>query len=281
MKKVLSLLAVLTVTVFMASSVWASQIGESKTAFATFDAIELSFDVTMHEWTSATKTTDFGSHAAPTSGSIDFDADSSIIGKSEDTSVVSNVYLKIHSNLAQQPAGKFIYMYTNNKANDSEEAANSYNAQYAAPDDDQGNHREFNGLVRKGQKAATDYAPGDYALLQIKACKIADTSSYKDAGPKESDIPFPWDDQSSGTRVLMDKDTTGWSISGEPMETIIGKSGIGYGNWVGYGEPLGGGANCNFYDSGDVIMFFRATFNNVVAGNSYGTKSIKFVNMTE
>ena len=159
-----------------------------------------------------------------------------------------------------------------------------YNATYARPDTTAGDKREFNGLVRKGQKAAEGYADGDYASLQIRAFKIADTATYKENGPKDSNIEFDWDDQSSGTKALMDKDTTGWALNGDSSwQTVIGKSGIGYGNWVGYGAPAENpsGPAVNFYDSGDVIMFFKATFDHVVAWNSYGTKSIKFVNMTE
>ena len=280
MKKVVSFLAVLAVTVFSSGLAWAAQIDTPKSAFATFDSVAIDFAVTLHEWTSATKTTDYGQHAAPASGSIDFVTSGVTLGVEDNQPVVSNVYLKIHSNLTQQPAGTFIYMYTNNKANDTETtAADSYNATYPSSVEADG----YNGLVRKGQKAASAYAAGDYAVLQIRAFKIGDAAlaTYKENGPKDSGIAFPWDDQSGGTKILQDKDTSGFSIDGEVWQTVIGKSGIGYGNWVGYGVPYGGSENINFYDSGDVIIFFNANFKSVVAGNSYGTKSIKFVNMAE
>ena len=272
MKKFLSLLAVLAVMVFMGSTVFAAQIGTSKAAFATFTAAPLSFDVTYYHWSGSgdyCKSTD---EVDQTTANIQFDASDVTVGVTTDSVAISSDYIKIHSNLNEQPANTFIYVYTDNKNNTDDFAAVSGKVE--------GSTTTYNGLVRKGQGAT--YNDGDFAALQTKFVKISSANANITGGPKTA--TFLDDEQYAGDRWMADKSNiyngTAWTRTGEDSFSIIGKSGVGGGIWVGYGAD-GSAPASNWYSQEDVIMFFKAVFNNVNGGDQYGTNTIKFVNMTE
>lgn len=135
----------------------------------------------------------------------------------------------------------------------------------------------YSGLVKKGN--TTTYQPGDYAPLFIKCKKISDANtSYKSAKPADFSAEEPY----NGSRILADFDDTNFGSLPDNAR-VIAVSGIDGGVWVGYGVPQGQTVDpYNWYaGSEDVIMFFGANFDHVVADSEYGTTTIKFVQTIE
>lgn len=262
MKKVVSFLVVLTFLVVASSYVFAQKIS-TYTAFATFPAETLSFDVTLHLWTGEGE---YGTHAS--TDSIRFNASDVAVGEKGTSVSISSAYAKISSNINKLPSNVFVYVYTDNRAN-----AAPYTASYAKVD---GSTQTFDGLVKAEQTAAAEYAP-----LQTKCIKISSANTNLSGGPRTA--TFNDDEMFAGDRWMADSgniyDDTPWAITGEDIKAVIGKGGVGGGIWVGYGTDAGGTGN--WYSTEDVIMLFRAKFTDVEGGDSYGTTNIKFVIPTE
>lgn len=252
MKKVFSLLAVLALVVMASSSVWAAAFA-TKAARATFTAEPLSFTVNLYHWGGS----GVYETGQTTAQQINFDAADVNVGSTSPSSSISSDYALIHSNLRKQPANTTVYLYTNNTANTSD-----FKAVSAGPDG-------FNGLVRKGQNAT--YKDGDYATIQTKCVQISSANvTYNTTnGPK--DAQFLADEQYNGDRWLQDRGNTTTFVNDQ---NIIGKSGVGGGIWYSAGEDKG--TPYVAYSDEDVVMFFKANFNNVAGGDEYGTDTITF-----
>lgn len=268
MKKLLGLLAVLTVTVFMATSVFAANISITKAAYASFGEVAMAFDVTLYEWV-ANK--DFTTYEGEGENAIAFDTSGVTLGNTTAQWAGGTVFAKIHSNLTSQPSGTTVYMYTKNTANTDGYAAN------AGKKD--GDNTFYRGLVKKGN--TTTYQDGDLAPLFVKCKKISDANeSYKAALPTD----FSGEQPFAGSRILVDFSDTGFSSLGDNAR-VIGVSGVNGGLWVGYGVPNDAPANTDPYNwyagNEDVIMFFGANFDHVTGGAEYGTNTIKFVQTIE
>ena len=264
MKKVFSLLAVLALVVTMSSSVFAD-ISIVKSAFASFSEVAMVFDVTLYEW-EANK--DYTTYTGDGADSVSFDLSGITLGNTTAQWASGDVFAKIHTNLAIQPAGTTVYMYTKNTTDGDYKA----NAGRTSGDD-----TLYSGLVKKGN--TTTYQDGDLAPLFIKCKKVTDANeSYKAAKPADFSAEEPY----NGSRILADFSDSTFSTLPDNAR-VIGISGIDGGVWVGFGVPQGEtGDAYNWYaGSEDVIMFFGANFDHVISGSEYGTTTIKFVQTIE
>ena len=263
MKKFFSLLAVLTVTMFMAGSAFAD-VNIVKSAFATFPEVAMVFDVTLYEWESGK---DFTNYTGDGVDSISFDLSGITLANSTPQWASGNVFAKIHSNLSSQQGGTTVYMYTKNTT-DGDYKANAPRTETWETT----TVSLYSGLVRKGN--TTTYQEGDYAPLYVKCKKISDANeSYKSTKPAD----FSGEQHYDGSRILADYSDSNFSTLGD-LARVIGTSGINGGIWVGYG----GDPAANWYSgSEDVIMFFGANFDHVTSGSEYGTTTIKFVQTIE
>ena len=261
MKKVFSLLAVLAVTVFMASSVWAAGTEfAKKAARVTFTAQALTFDVSLFTW-KGSGDYETGQTAAT---QITFTPSDVTLGTTAVSESISKEFALITSNINQQAANTTVYVYTDNKNNTTDFVAVSSNP--ATTDG-------FNGLVRKGQSAT--YVDGDYAPILTKCLKVSSaTANYATSdGPRAAS--FSTSSQSSGDRWLQDKSTPNFNDD----ENIIAKGGTQGGIYVG--NSSFGAAN-NWYSGAEkVVMFFKGFFHSVNGGDEYGTDSITFKTAVE
>ena len=178
------------------------------------------------------------------------------------------MFAKIHSNLSIQQGGTTVYMYTKNATATGDYKANAPRTETWETT----TVSLYSGLVRKGN--TTTYQAGDYAPLYVKCKKISDANeSYKSALPAD----FSGEQHYDGSRILADYSDSNFSTLAD-LARVIGTSGTNGGIWVGYGgEPA-----ANWYSgSEDVIMFFGANFDHVIAGSEYGTTTINFVQSIE
>ncbi len=264
MKKLFSLLTVLTITVFMAGTAFAD-VNIVKSAFASFSEVAVVFDVDLYEWVSGK---DFTTYTGEGAESISFDLSGVTLGNTTPQWASGNVFAKVHTNLAIQQPGTTVYMYTKNTGE------GEYQAKSGRPSDED---TLYSGLVKKGN--TTTYQEGDFAPLFVKCKKISDANtSYKSAKPADFSAEEPF----NGSRILVDQGDT--TFAGLPDNArVIGKSGIDGGVWVGFGVPQGQtGAAYNWYAGNeDVIIFFGANFDHVVSGSEYGTTTISLVQTIE
>ena len=256
MKKVFSLLAVLAVTVFMASSVYAA-LPVAQKAYATFAAEELSvgFELYAHqdgkEYTFGT-----GGNYTTTVNDIQFDVSNVAVGTADSSFAKGTVFARVTSNLNKQKAGTTIYMFTKNST-----ASGNYQAK--AGKVDSSGVTTYSGLIRKGNTAT--YAPGDHAALEMHFAKVSE--AYK---TYPTDMSLEATDY--GDKYMVDKANSDF---GTGAYAIIGTSGVGGGIWVGQESGV------QHYVSEDVIVFIGARFDNVSAGDEYGTECINIQTTTE
>ena len=263
MKKIFSLLTLLTLTVFMSTTAFAD-INIVKSAFASFSAVPMEFDVTLYEWV---KDKDFTTYTGTGADSIAFDLSGVTLGNETAQWAGGTVFAKIHSNLSIQQDGTTVYMYTKNTT-DGEYKANAPRTETWETT----TVSLYSGLVRKGN--TTTYQAGDYAPLYIKCKKVTDANtSYKSALPAD----FSGEQHYDGSRILADYSDSNFSTLAD-LARVIGISGTNGGIWVGYG----GDPAANWYSGiEDVIMFFGANFDHVTSGSEYGTTTINFVQSIE
>lgn len=262
MKKVFSFLTVLAL-VCMASSVWAASqpISIVKSAFASFSAVDMVFDVTLYEWQSGK---DYTTYTGTGADSIAFDTSGVTLANPTAQWAGGTVFAKVHSNLTSQQNGTTVYMYTKNTTNTDGYAANAGRKD--------GDNTFYSGLVKKGNTST--YQDGDLAPLFVKCKKISDANeSYKSALPAN----FSAEKQFDGSRILVDYSDSNFEDL-QDFARVIGKSGSNGGIWVGYGNDP---ATDWYAGNEDVIIFFGATFDHVTGGSEYGTNTIKFVQTIE
>ena len=267
MKKVFSFLAVLALVVTVSSSVFAASqpISIMKSAYASFAAVDMSFDVTLYKWV---KDKDFTTYTGDGEDAIAFDTSGVTLANTSAQWAGGTVFAKISSNLTSQQPGTTVYMYTKNTANTDGYAANAGRTE--------GSKTLYSGLVKKGNTST--YQPGDLAPLFVKCKKISDANeSYKSALPADFSAEEPY----TGSRILADYSDTGFSDLAD-LARVIGKSGSNGGIWVGYGsDPQTAPATDWYAGNEDAIIFFGANFDHVTGGSEYGTNTIKFVQTIE
>ncbi len=258
MKKLFSLLTVLTITVFMAGTAFAD-VNIVKSAFASFSEVAVVFDVDLYEWVSGK---DFTTYTGEGAESISFDLSGVTLGNTTPQWASGNVFAKVHTNLAIQQPGTTVYMYTKNTGE------GEYQAKSGRPSDED---TLYSGLVKKGN--TTTYQEGDFAPLFVKCKKISDANaSYKSALPAN----FSAEELYDGSRIVADYSDSNFATLQDFMR-VVGTSGVNGGLWVGYGNDPA----TNWFVNEDVIMFFGATFDHVTAGSEYGTTTINFVQSVE
>lgn len=263
MKKFLGLLTVLTATFFMATSAFAD-VNIVKSAFASFAAVPLTFDVNLYTWESGK---DFIDGYTTTVESIAFDVSGVTLGNDTPQWAGGTVFAKISSNLSIQQSGTTVYMFTKNTT-----ATSDYKANAGRTD---GDKTLYGGLVRKGN--TTTYRDGDLAPLFVKCKKVSDANaSYKSALPTN----FSAEELYDGSRIVADYSDSNFATLQDFMR-VVGTSGINGGLWVGYGSDPSTAPATNWFVNEDVIMFFGATFDHVTAGSEYGTTTINFVQSVE
>ncbi|WP_372518670.1 hypothetical protein [Candidatus Ruminimicrobiellum ovillum] len=266
MKKVFSLLAVLALVSMVSSSVWAVAFSSSQhSAYATFTAEDLTFDVTLYHWNGTSYSTD------TTATAINFDAADVVLGTTTASVAISSDFAKIHSNLKIQKAGTTIYMFTDNK-NSSMGEFQAYQGKV------NGSTTTYNGLVRAGQTSTSTYTDGDFAEIQTKCLAVSSSTLTSLTSPKS--LTFDNDNQYAGDRWLADKSNiyegnkTLAEADVDGSMHVIGKTGAAGGNWIG-GTWTDGNYVPWFVDE-DVVMFFKAVFSNVSSGDKFGTTTITF-----
>ncbi|WP_372521088.1 hypothetical protein [Candidatus Ruminimicrobiellum ovillum] len=260
MKKVFSLLAVLAVTVFMASSVWAANISfTTQKAYASFAAEELSvnFDLYLHVDGQAYTFGDEGLYKV-TASSITFDLSHIELGTTTVQFAKGQVFARISHNLTKQKAGTNIYMFTKN----TEAAADGYKANYTNVDN------KYGGLIRKGN--GDTYAAGDNAPIEMLFKKVSDASTTYPTSMSD-------DANTYGEKFLTDKAAGDFN---NKNYAVIGTTGVNGGIWIGYAGTEQAPETHYSLDS-DVIVFFGAKFDNVFAGDQYGTECIMLQTTTE
>ena len=261
MKKLFGLLTVLTATVFMATSVFAD-VNIVKSAFASFAAVPLTFDVNLYTWEQGK---DFEDYTTPVE-SIAFDVSGVTLGNTTAQWAPGIVFAKISSNLSIQQEGTTVYMFTKNTT-----ATGDFKANAGKPVD---TNTLYSGLVRKGNTAT--YKEGDLAPLFVKCKRVEDANAnYKTALPTDFSAEEPY----TGSRVLVDYSDSNFAALPDFMR-VVGTSGINGGLWVGYGSD-GAYDPINWFVNEDVIMFFGALFDHVAGGDEYGTTTINFVQSIE
>ena len=259
MKKFFSLLTVLTITVFMATTSFA-EVNIVKSAFASFAEVPLTFDVNLYTWESGK---DFIDGYTTTVESIAFDTSGVTLGSDTPQWAGGTVFAKISSNLTSQQAGTNIYVYTKNAT-----ATGDYKANAGRIVE---NNTLYNGLVKKGN--TTTYQQGDLAPLFVKCKKVSDANTnYKTALPAN----FSSEELYDGSKILVDYSDSNFGTLIDALK-VIGTTGTNGGIWVGFGDP-----GINWYAGNeDVIMFFGALFDHVTGGSEYGTTTINFVQTIE
>jgi len=266
MKKVVSFLAVLAVTVFMGSGVVFAVNFSSTTcsAYATFAPEDLRFDVELFHWEGSSYSTSVSTDA------INFDTAEVTLGTTTASVTISSDFVKIHSNLKTQKAGTTIYMFTDNTST----SMGQYKAFNGLV---QGDTITFNGLVRAGQTEGGSYKDGDFAEIQTKCLSVSSSTLVSLTSPKN--LTFNNDAQFEGDRWLADKANTYNNVSLADKDTdgsmhMIGKTGATGGNWIG--GTWDNNVYVPWFVDEDVVMFFKAVFRNVSSGDSFGTTTITF-----
>ncbi|MBR3628527.1 MAG: hypothetical protein IKN42_06765 [Elusimicrobia bacterium] len=248
MKKFFSLLAVLALVGMVSSAVWAAPTTEAThTALASFSGGTISFSADLYNWNST--------YTGTTATNITFNTDGFILGSSTPVFKCASVYALIQSNITAS-TGK-VWVYQDNKNNSD----SKYVATTGRTD---GSNTLVSGLVKanSGGSKAEHFAP-----LKAYYKKLSDAKNVITTLPTQ----FPPDGVGEyGVYNFVDKGDSNY-VAKDPYTLIA----TGDGNYVGTNEW---GRN---YVKEDVVMFFGATFTNVLGGDSYGTNSITFISEIE
>jgi len=260
MKKLFSLLAVLAVTVFIGGTAFtADTLPTTQKAYATFasEDLSVSFDLYAHiDGEEYTFTGDTGTINYPDTAkvpSIEFDLSNVKVGTTTVSFAKGTVFARVKSNLTKKTAGTNIYMFTTS----TRTAAGEYQAKY---NDD----THYSGLIRKGNKST--YAPGDNAPIEMHFVK-------KSEAPTTYPTSMSQDADAYGDKYLSDIAASDFA---DGSNALIGTSGVKGGIWIGN--------NTSWKDYSldeDVIVFFGAKFDNVFAGDEYGTECINILTSAE
>ncbi len=268
MKKVFSLLAVLALVCMVSSSVFAAL--ATKSAYAKFDDVALSFSVKIFDWVSGTAWDSYSTEA----DDITFTLTGVTPGVATPAWAPAKTFAKVSSNLTTQSAATKVLMYTDNT---NATLAGDFKANAPRSEEvSEGVYKnKYNGLVRKGNTST--YQAGDYAPLEIKCVEKAKATSYITTLPAEFNNAGKLD---VGERYVVDKSDEDFNADSEEG-VYIGKGGPDGGIWCGAGTPDGGSYGNWYSKTDDVIIFFGARFSNVLGGAEYGTKVIKFAQTVE
>ena len=267
MKKFISLLAVLALVTVVSSASFATPITPIvKTAKITFEAQALDFNVTLYTWSEGKAFSAYTN--ADKAEEISFTAADVTLGTADSSFARGTVFARISSNnLHKQPASVQLAMFTDNTN------STTYKAKAPRTEDEK---TKYNGLVRKNMgETAVD---GDYAPIEMLNVKVSEASAYAAARPTEAAYPLNGD-APHGVRYLVDAQDQDFSKTGVvgTTSTSIGVGGVNGGIWV-----AGDYSQYNTYvKDEDVLIFFGARFNNVVAGSEYGTDKITFEQFAE
>lgn len=248
MKKFFSLLAVLAL-VSMAGTAFATPSVEgTKTAIATFTGGDISFSADLYNWNAT--------YTGSTATNITWTTDGITLGSNTAQFKCADVYALIKSTITAA-SGK-VWVYQDNRNNTD----TKYKVASDKPRHD-GANTLFSGLVR-GNSSGGD---GNFAPLAAYYRKISEAKTAITTLPTQ----FP----PSGTGnygVYWFKDLGDSDYTAKDPYTLVATSA---GNFVG------NGAYGKDYVKEDVVMFFGATFTNVLGGDTYGTNSITFVSEIE
>ncbi len=252
MKKVFSLLAVLAVTVFMASMVYA-QTFATKSATASFESAgEVSFSATLYKFTGQAS-----QYTNPTSAEtegIAWDISTIPLNSSDKHWQASNVYCLIKSTITTASGRVVIYQ---DNAHNSDEYKDSTTNPTA-------------GLVKKNSGG------GSNLVFQYFSCKLEGTdgakTKYVSSQPNFQRQAPNYNDP-YGSRGFKDIGEIGTTPSDADLAyiTIAKSSGI----WDGTSD------GSDWFNPGDNVLFFGAEFVNILGGDSYGTQTIKFATQVE
>ncbi len=257
MKKFFSLLAVLAVTVFMGSTVFAALPNPQK-AYAEFGETSLDIDFQLYNYTTNTYTFGTGGNYPATGNAekILFSVADVAIGTTTVSYSSGTVFAKVSSNLTTQRPNTTIYMFTRS----TDTAAGDYQAVNPRTENSK---TLYSGLVRTTNK--TSYLDGDYAPIEMMFTRATDNVAY----PTSMSI----DANAGNEKYLKDRADSDFTAA----YATIGISGSSGGIWLGQTQQ---GADYYSLDD-DVIIFFGARFHNVYAGDIYGTNVINIVNSAE
>ena len=248
MKKFVSFLAVLAL-LCMAGTVFAANptTEATHTAIASFSGGAISFSADLYNWNST--------YTGTTATSITFDTDGFTLGSSTPVFKCATVYALIQSNITAS-TGK-VWVFQDNKNNSD----SKYVATTGRPD---GSNFLVSGLVKANSNGTkTEH----FAPLKAYYKKLSEAKTGITTLPTQ----FPPDGVGDyGVYNFVDKGDSNYVAKNE--YTLIA---TGDGNYVGTNQY---GRN---YVKEDVVMFFGATFTNVLGGDSYGTNSITFLSEIE
>lgn len=283
MKKVFSFLAVLALVAMASSAVWAeANLPAAQEAFVSFTATgTLEVSVNLYALPD-TYSGDFSYETNPGTPveKIGFDIGNTFeYGSANTYDSYGNVFAKIHTNLSGMPANEELFMYTRNQSNTAAKYKVTANGNRQQ---DWGDKTAilYNGLVRGDGKATkedkTGCNPGDYAPIKMYFCKVTDADKT-DFQFSKAKLPPIFGQNQYGTKDLLDfNDTLGGDSVVDIHYTTIGITGADGGIWVGNGEY-----STDYANSEDVIIFFGARFDHVVAGDTYSTTTITFAYSAE
>ena len=246
MKKVVSFLAVLAVVVMMSSAVFAVTFS-TNTALASFeDAGSVEFSAQLYKFTGAAT-----EYSAPEAvDSITWDVSDIALNSDEEQWKTSQVYCLIKSTITT--AGGRVVIYQDNANNDDDYKATATGTKA--------------GLVKKGSGGGE----GNILDFQYMSVKFSSATTYcVTAQPNfQRTEESSWSDPygSRGFKDLSDITTTP-SAADLDYITIANNKGIWDGN--------------TFFNKGDNVLFFAATFKNILGRESYGTQTIKFSTQVE
>ena len=242
MKKLFSLMAVLAVTVLMSSSVWAETFA-TKGALASFESAgEVSFSATLYKFTG--QATQYSSPTSAESTGITWDISTIPLNSSTEHWQAANVYCLIKSTITTA-SGKVI-IYQDNANNDDEYKATT------------GDKRA--GLVKKGSGGGSNL---DFQYMSVK---LSSATTYCVTSQPNFQRQAPSYEDPYGSRGFKDRSDS--DFDADDSYLILAKSG---GNWDG----------ATWFNPGDNVLFFAATFKNILGGDSYGTQKIIFATQVE
>lgn len=243
MKKLFSLMAVLAVTILMSSSVWAETFA-TKGALASFESAgEVSFSAALYKFTG--QATQYSSPTSAESTGITWDISTIPLNSSTEHWQAANVYCLIKSTITTA-SGKVV-IYQDNANNDDDYKATT------------GDKRA--GLVKKGSGGGSNL---DFQYMSVKLSS-ATTYCVTSQPNFERTEAGGWEDP-YGSRGFKDKNDNGFNPNDSYL--VIANSG---GIWDGD----------NWFNPGDNVLFFAATFKNILGGDSYGTQKIIFATSVE
>lgn len=293
MKKVFSFLAVLAL-VCMASSAWADIPG-AKTAIATFGTVtEIDIDIDLYNvpttpsdnfYTNATA----GTTPAPDSGKIEFSVAPIRIGDSAEATAMATVFAKVRTNLTAISSNFKLRMFTKNMENTSDAYKVYNNAANKKTQNWGGTWVQIcRGLIRANGAATKetpdyDVALGDYAPIKMffSTVNAADKRkyAYSYSGTELSGtVPDVFgvgkDLCDAQDRRHLPTDPDGEYNDTFAEEKIVGTPGAAGG--IMAEDYVNDNYITRYAQDRDVIIFFGATFDHVMSGDTYSTETIVF-----